>query len=56
MGKAETMRKRYGEDYFSRIGAKGGKSSDKTKRTFYKNRDLASEAGRKGGLAKRRKI
>lgn len=50
----KTLKERYGEDYFRRIGAKGGKLG----RTggFYANRELASEAGRKGGLiSKRRK-
>jgi general stress protein YciG len=33
------------------IASRGGKSVPAEKRTFSQNRDLASEAGRKGGLA-----
>ena len=32
------------------IAKKGGKSVPKEKRSFYANRELASEAGRKGGI------
>ena len=42
----------YGEDFYAVIGAKGGKAS-KTG-GFYANRELASIAGRKGGLKSRR--
>jgi general stress protein YciG len=33
------------------IASRGGKSVPAEKRSFSQNRDLASEAGRKGGLA-----
>lgn len=44
---------RHGLDFYARIGAKGGKKG----RTggFYANRELAREAGRKGGLISRRR-
>lgn len=50
---AQTNKKRYGEDFYSRIGSKGGKKS--TTGGFAANRKLASEAGRKGGKKGRRK-
>jgi len=51
---AETNKQRHGEDFYAKIGAKGGKLG-KTG-GFFANRKLASEAGRKGGLiSKRRK-
>jgi uncharacterized protein len=36
-----------------RIASKGGKSVPDSKRSFSMRRDLASKAGRKGGLASR---
>ncbi len=48
-----TNKRKYGEDYYKKIGAIGGRNS----RTggFYANRELAREAGRKGGrISKRR--
>lgn len=49
---AATNKLKYGKDFYARIGAMGGKVG----RTggFYANRQLASEAGRKGGLVSRR--
>lgn len=49
---AETNKKRHGSDFYAKIGATGGKKG----RTggFYANRELAREAGRKGGLISRR--
>lgn len=44
--------RKYGEDYYRSIGAKGGKA--KVPKGFAKNRKLASEAGRRGGLISRR--
>lgn len=44
----ETMKQKYGEDYYKKLGAKGGKS--KVPKGFGVNKKLASEAGRKGGL------
>lgn len=48
---AETNKVKYGEDYYGRIGALGGKKG----RTggFFANRELAATAGRKGGQARR---
>ena len=48
---AETNKIRYGEDFYQRIGAKGGKKG----RTggFFANRELARVAGAKGGEARR---
>lgn len=49
---AATNRKLYGEDFYVHVGRKGGKAG----RTggFYANRELASQAGRKGGAISRR--
>lgn len=49
---ALTNKAKYGSDFYSKIGAKGGKLG----RTggFYANRDLAREAGAKGGRISRR--
>jgi general stress protein YciG len=49
---AATNKKKYGSDFYARIGAAGGKVG----RTggFYANRDLARKAGAKGGRLSRR--
>ena len=49
---AETNKRLYGEDYYAKIGAKGGKLG----RTggFFANRDLARKAGAKGGRISKR--
>jgi general stress protein YciG len=49
---AATNKQKYGADFYSKIGAKGGKLG----RTggFYANRDLARQAGAKGGRISRR--
>jgi hypothetical protein len=49
---AETNKRKYGEDFYGRIGAMGGKKG----RTggFYANRELARIAGAKGGRISRR--
>ena len=49
---ATTNKNKYGKDFYARIGAMGGKIG----RTggFYANRELAREAGRKGGMKSRR--
>jgi general stress protein YciG len=49
---ASTNKKKYGSDFYAKIGAMGGKKG----RTggFFANRDLAREAGRKGGRISRR--
>ena len=49
---AETNKKKHGSDFYAKIGAKGGQLG----RTggFYANRDLARQAGAKGGRISRR--
>lgn len=49
---AATNKKKYGSDFYARIGAKGGHNG----RTggFYKNRELARIAGAQGGRISRR--
>lgn len=49
---AKTNKTKYGSDFYAKIGAKGGKLG----RTggFYANRDLARQAGAKGGRISRR--
>jgi uncharacterized protein len=49
---AATNRAKYGADFYAKIGAMGGKRG----RTggFWANRELAREAGRKGGRISRR--
>lgn len=49
---AQTNKTRYGKDWYAKIGAKGGKKG--TTGGFYANRELAREAGRKGGLKSRK--
>lgn len=50
--RAKTMRDKYGEDYFQKIGAMGGKI--KTPKGFGVNKELARLAGAKGGRVSRR--
>jgi len=49
---ADTNKKKYGSDFYAKIGAKGGKLG----RTggFAANKDLARQAGAKGGRISRR--
>jgi general stress protein YciG len=49
---AATNKAKYGKDFYARIGQMGGKLG----RTggFYANRELAREAGRRGGRISRR--
>jgi general stress protein YciG len=49
---ADTNKKKYGSDFYARIGAHGGKVG----RTggFFANRDLARKAGARGGRVSRR--
>lgn len=48
----ETNKRKYGENFYQVIGALGGVkgAKDGTIKGFAKNPELASEAGRKGGL------
>lgn len=50
---AATNRARHGKDFYSQIGAKGGKIG--TTGGFFANRDLARVAGAKGGKISRRR-
>ncbi len=49
---AETNKKKYGADFYAKIGAKGGRLG-KTG-GFYANRELARTAGQQGGRISRR--
>ncbi len=49
---AATNKTKYGADFYAKIGAKGGKLG-KTG-GFFANRELAREAGRRGGRVSRR--
>lgn len=52
MRAAETNKRKYGDDFYSRIGGKGGRNGHTG--GFAANHELAREAGRKGGLISRR--
>lgn len=49
---AKTNKEKHGADFYKRIGAMGGKKG--TTGGFYANRELAKQAGRKGGKKSRR--
>lgn len=49
---AATNKQKYGKDFYAKIGAQGGKKG-KTG-GFYADRELASRAGRLGGIKSRR--
>ena len=49
---AATNKLKYGENFYKKIGAEGGKRG--TTGGFYANRDLARTAGAKGGRISRR--
>jgi len=49
---ALTNKQKHGADFYARIGAMGGKKG--TTGGFFANRELAREAGRKGGRISRR--
>lgn len=49
---AQTNKRKYGTSFYAIIGAKGGANG--TTGGFYVNRELASTAGRTGGLKSRR--
>jgi general stress protein YciG len=49
---AHTNKQKHGSDFYARIGAMGGKKG--TTGGFFANRELAREAGRKGGRISRR--
>ncbi len=50
---ATTNKKRYGANFYETIGAMGGRKSRGG--GFAKNPELAREAGRRGGMASRRR-
>lgn len=50
---AETNKKRYGKDFYKKIGAVGGKKTG-VKKGFAANPALAREAGKKGGRRSKR--
>ena len=49
---ADTNKKKYGSDFYAKIGAMGGKKG--TTGGFFANRELARQAGAKGGRISRR--
>lgn len=49
---ASTNKAKYGKDFYARIGAMGGKKGHTG--GFYANRELAREAGARGGRVSRR--
>jgi general stress protein YciG len=49
---AETNRKKYGPDFYAKIGAKGGRNGHTG--GFHANRELAATAGAIGGTRSRR--
>lgn len=49
---ASTNKKKYGSDFYAKIGAKGGRKG--TTGGFFANRELARAAGAKGGRISRR--
>ena len=49
---AKTNYERHGKDFYKRIGKIGGQNGHTG--GFFANRELAKEAGRKGGLVSRR--
>lgn len=42
-------------DYFKKLSAKGGRSGSRENRPFFKDRKLASRAGKIGGTISRKK-
>ena len=49
-----TNKKRYGDDYYKKLGALGGKVRHPETSPFTRDSELAIEAGRRGGLKSRR--
>lgn len=49
---ASTNKKKYGSDFYAKIGARGGRKGSTG--GFYANRDLARKAGAVGGRISRR--
>lgn len=53
MSVGDTIKERFGEDWYKEIGRRGGEA--KVPKGFALDKDLAKWAGRKGGRASRRK-
>lgn len=51
---AKTNYDRYGKDFYSKIGKKGGSAEYKGLRGFAANKELAKQAGSKGGKISKR--
>jgi len=51
---AKTMKSKYGDDYFAKIGSMGGKKKVKTKGFGSMSPEKRSAAGRKGGKVSKR--
>lgn len=53
---AQTNKERYGQDFYHRLGARGGKATaeDGAVKGFAANREKAVEAGRKAGKISKR--
>lgn len=52
MAAAATNKAKYGTDFYAKIGSKGGQAGHTG--GFFANRDLARQAGAKGGRISRR--
>lgn len=52
---ADKIREKYGPDYYAKIGRISGSQNRPETRFFYKNKEQAIEAGRKGGLKSKRR-
>ena len=51
---AATNKAKYGEDYYAKMGAKGGSGHRPEKRYFHTHPDVARMVGAKGGRISRR--
>jgi len=51
---AQTIKAKYGEDFYAKIGAIGGSTIPTKPRGFAANRELARTAGAKGGQVSKR--
>jgi hypothetical protein len=52
--RAKSVKEKYGDDFFARVGSTGGKA--KVPKGFGKNSELARKAGSLGGLRRAEKI
>lgn len=52
----KTIIERYGKDYYNKLGKQGSAAGDPKKRGFAVNRELAREAGRRGGKVSSRAL